>query len=418
MAYNPYKTVKTISELKGKWHNAKEKGEDPSQYQQEAIQYYNELRDNGHGKLADDLTLADYIGSRDILAGLTEPKPYDDWYDSITSKKIEEASNPAVSETADRIFSAYENANNLLNGEVTKDANGNVVSGLNVDYYNTGKNQLGYINDYDITSQDWYDDLMAGYQLGGQKAANGALSSGAAGNSGNIDSYAAANANRQQLAFTNAGNEAARALAAQNMAAWQQLYDSMGGHLGTMGQQANDALNIGAQVYATDSAERQNALNQAAALEAQRMQNYINEFMANIEADTTKYGADKTLEGTKYGADIDLQGSKYKADQALQEAYADAQAKRDVADKEAESALELAKAEWANAQNAALDEELSLDDAFNELVNQFKLGNLTFQTWDELEEMLIQNGYDASKVQNKIEPYATRYANPQNFAGR
>lgn len=375
MAYNPYKTVKTISELKGKYHTAKELGKDPSQYQQEAIQYYNELRDNDYGDLADKLTKADYIGSRDILAGLTEPKPYDDWYDSITAKKIEEASKPVVSETADRIFSAYEKNNNLLNGEITKDVNGNVVSGLNVDHYNTGKNQLGYINDYDITQQNWYDDLMAGYQLGGQKAANGALSSGAAGNSGNIDSYAAANANRQQLSFTNAGNEAARALAAQNMAAWQQLYDGMGGHLGTMGQQANDALNIGAQVYATDSAERQNALNQAASLEAQRMQNYINEFMANLEADTTKYGADKTLEGTKYGAGIDLQGAKYKADQALQEAYASAGADRYAADKKYEADIAKIDAEQKKTEAEETEEAEPLNGLYadlHELYNMYR----------------------------------------------
>lgn len=375
MAYNPYKTVKTISELKGKWHNAREKGDDPSPYQQEAVKYYNELRDEGHGDLADRLTAADYIGSRDILAGLTEPKPYDDWYNNLVGQKVEEASNPLRSETADQILSAYERNNNLLNGPVSKDAAGNVVSGLNVDHYNTGKNQLGYINDYDITSQPWYDSLMAGYQLGGQKAANGALSSGASGNSGNIDSYAAANANRQQLAFTNAGNEAARAVAAQNLAAWQQLYDSMGGHLGTMGSQANDALNIGAQYYQVDSAERQNALNQAAALENQKMQNYINEFMANLEADTAKYGADKTLEGTKYGADIDLQGAKYKADQALQEAYAQASADRYKADKTYES--DMAKIEAAKKE--AVDEEAAETEPLNglyadlhELYNMFR----------------------------------------------
>ena len=417
MAYNPYKTVKTISELKGKYHTAKELGKDPSQYQKEAVQYYNELRDNGHSDLADRLTKTDYIGSRDILAGLTESKPYDDWYDSITAKKIEEASNPARSETADRIFSAYDRNNELLNGAVSRDANGNVVSGLNVDHYNTGKNQLGYINDYDITKQNWYDDLMAGYSLQGSDAAKGALASGASGNSGNIDSYAAANANRQQLAFTNAGNEAARALAAQNMAAWQQLYDSMTGHLGTMGAQNNEALGIGAQVYATDSAERQNALNQAAGLEAQRMQNYINEYMAGLEADTAKYGADKTLEGTKYGADIDLQGAQYKADKALQEAYAQAAADRYKADKTYEADMAEIDAAARESEDKKLDTELTLDEVFGDIVTNMKVGNIKFDTWDQLEDFLVENGYNIKKVQELLSTYTQRYPTPQSVAG-
>ena len=330
MAYNPYKDVEAITKLKASWHNAKEQGKDPAQYQKDAVQYYNNLRNNGQDALADTLTLSDYEKANNLLSGLTAPKPYDDWYDSITSRKIEEASKPVVSETADRIFSAYDRTNNLLNGEVSRDRNGNVVSGLNVDHYNTGKNQLGYINNYDITAQPWYDDLMAGYNLKGSDASKGALASGASSNAGNIDSYAAANAARQQLAFTNAGNEAARAVAAQNLAAWQNLYDSMTGHLGTMGEQANDALNIGAQIYQTDSAERQNALNQAAGLEAQRMQNYINEYMAGLEADTAKYGADRTLEeayaqaeASKYGHNKDYEAAIYAND--IQKQIADAE---------------------------------------------------------------------------------------------
>lgn len=379
MAYNPYKDVEAITKLKASWHNAKEQGKDPAQYQKDAVQYYNNLRNNGQDALADTLTLSDYEKASSLLGGLTAPKPYDDWYDSITSRKIEEASKPVVSETADRIFSAYDRTNNLLNGEVSRDRNGNVVSGLNVDHYNTGKNQLGYINNYDITAQPWYDDLMAGYNLKGSDASKGALASGASSNAGNIDSYAAANAARQQLAFTNAGNEAARAVAAQNLAAWQNLYDSMTGHLGTMGEQANDALNIGAQIYQADSAERQNALNQAAGLEAQRMQNYINEYMAGLEADTEKYGADRTLEGTKYTGDMDLKGAQYAADRALEEAYAQASADRYKADRVYESDMEQIAAAQKAAENGENDAESIEAEPLNglyadlhELYNMFR----------------------------------------------
>lgn len=414
--YNPYDDVKTISELKGKYHTAKELGQDPSPYAQEAVQYYNNLRNNAYGDVADELAGVDYTGSLDVLGRFKPTQEYSDWYDNIVGQKIEEASNPVRSETVDQILSAYQQNNNVLNGPISTDANGNVVSGLNIDYYNTGKGQLDYINNLDLTKQPWYENLMAQYQLGGQNAAKGALASGAAGNSGNIDSYAAANANRQQLAYTTAGTQAALDVIANQLAAYQNMYNSMGSHLGTMGAQNNDALNIGSQYYQVDSAERQNALNQAAALEAQKYQNQIDELMANISADTAKYQYDKTLEGTKYGSDIDLQGAKYKADQALQEAYAQAAADRYKADKTYES--DMAKIESAKAEDASMDEELTLDEAFGVLVTDMKSGNVRFDTWDQLEDYLVENGYNIKKVQELLSTYATRYPTPQSVTGR
>ncbi|MBQ3178195.1 MAG: hypothetical protein IJB52_10270 [Clostridia bacterium] len=372
--YNPYEDVKKISELKGSYHTAKEKGQDPTQYAQEAVQYYQNLRDNGKGDVADKLAGVDYTGSLEILKGYNAPTEYD-WYDNLVGQKIEEASKPVRSETVDQIMAVYNKNNDLLNGDVRKDANGNVVSGLNVDYYNTGKGQLDYINNLDMTKQPWYENLMAQYQLGGQNAAKGALATGAAGNSGNIDSYAAANANRQQLAFTTAGTQAALDTIAQQLAAYQNMYDSIGAHLGTMGAQNNDALNIGSQYYQIDSSERQNALNQAAAMERAKYQAQIDELVANITGETSKYQADKTLEGTKYGADIDLQGAQYKADQALQEAYAQAAADRYKADKTYEADM----AEIEAAKKEAVDEEAAETEPLNglyadlhELYNMFR----------------------------------------------
>ena len=414
--YNPYDDVKTISELKGKYHTAKELGQDPSPYAQEAVQYYNNLRNNAYGDVADELAGVDYTGSLDVLGRYKPTQEYGDWYDNMVGQKIEEASKPVRSETVDQILSAYQQNNNVLNGPISTDANGNVVSGLNIDHYNTGKGQLDYINNLDLTKQPWYENLMAQYQLGGQSAAKGALASGAAGNSGNIDSYAAANANRQQLAYTTAGTQAALDVLANQLAAYQNMYNSMGTHLGTMGAQNNDALNIGTQYYQVDSAERQNALNQAAALEAQKYQNQIDELMANISADTAKYQYDKTLEGSKYGSDLDLQGAKYKADQALQEAYAQAAADRYKADKTYES--DMAKIESAKTADDSMDEELTLDEAFGVLVTDMKAGNVKFDTWDQLEDYLVENGYNIKKVQELLSTYATRYPTPQSVTGR
>ena len=52
------------------------------------------------------------------------------------------------------------------------------------------------------------DAIRASYRERGDIAADGAIADSAATNSGNVDSFAAANARRQQLAYENAANEA------------------------------------------------------------------------------------------------------------------------------------------------------------------------------------------------------------------
>lgn len=417
--YNPYDDVKAIVHQKSLYDQAKAEGKDPSQHQQDAVQYYNNLRNNTYGDMADELVKSGYERANAILGGLQAPQEYDEWYDNITGDLVkQQANNEIQSETVKNLMDTYNNNNNILNGAITKDANGNVVSGLNLDHYNTGKGQLDYINNYDITSQPWYNSLMQGYQLQGQDAANGALASGASSNSGNIDSYAAANANRQQLAFTNAGNEAARAMALQNMQAWQNLYDSMGGRLDTMGQQNNDALNIGSSYYATDSAERQNALNQAALLEQQKLQNDINELMANISADTERYTSDNTLTGTLDSNAKNLEGTKYASDADLQAAIRKAQADEYGYDKDLEGVLDANaknlegtkhKAQQQVSGDDALDEELTLDEALGVVITDMLDGKTSFTSWDEVRDYLVKNGYSLSKVNDAIKEASKTY---------
>jgi hypothetical protein len=414
--YNPYDDVKTISELKGKYHTAKELGQDPSPYAQEAVQYYNNLRNNEYGDVADELAGVDYTGSLDILKGFNPTQEYGDWYDNMVGRKIEEASKPVRSETVDQIMAAYNKNADLLSGQVSKDANGNYVSGAYADLYGQAAKQMDYIRDMDMTKQPWYENLMAQYQLGGQNAARGALASGAAGNSGNIDSYAAANANRQQLAYTTAGTQAALDVLANQLAAWQNAFGGAAGLLDSAAMRNNEALEIGAKYYDTDSMERQNALNRAAELERAKYQAQIDELAEQLGYNRAVYEADKTLEGNKYGSDMDLRGAQYKADQALQEAYAQAAADRYKADKTYES--DMAKIESAKTADDSMDEELTLDEAFGVLVTDMKDGNVKFDTWDQLEDYLVENGYNIKKVQELLSTYATRYPTPQSVTGR
>lgn len=299
--YNPYNAVKSISELKGKYHTAKDLGSDANQYHTAAVPYYTELTDNGYGYLADELTASDYAKSLDILNRYKPDSKFN--IDSIYSDLIGDASSigsgkssPAMSDGVSKILDSFGRTDDNLNGEIRYDSKGNVVSGLNLDHYNTGKNQLDYLNNFDYTAQPYFDSIMQTYQMKGSDAAKGELAGGASSNAGNIDSYAAANANRQQLAFTNAGHQAALAAAQQNQSNWQALYDAMSGNLSDMGQINAQNLATGANMYAVDSAERQNALNAAAGLATDEATRRLNQYLAELENDTTKYGIDTEKE--------------------------------------------------------------------------------------------------------------------------
>lgn len=277
-AYNPYKAVKSISDLKGKYHTAKELGDDYMQYQNDAVQYYDELAKNGYQDIADELAASDYIKAQDILARYKEDTTVDDFYDSVTKIGTGETA-PKPSETVTEMLDAWRGSDDVR-VDLTKD------------HYQTGKDQLDHINNFDYTKQPYYESIMETYNLYGDNAANGELATGAAANAGNIDSYAAANAARQQLSFTNAGHQAALAAAQQNQDNWLDLYGVMGGNITDMG--TINAQNLGtiAGMYNTDSAERQNALNIGAGLIAQDKQNEIDKYLADIGLEGTKYTTD------------------------------------------------------------------------------------------------------------------------------
>lgn len=390
MAYNPYNAVKKISELKGSYHTAKEKGQDPTRYAQEAVQYYNELRKNGKGDVADKLAGVDYTGSLEILKGYNAPTEYD-WYDNLVGQKIEEASKPVRSETVDQIMAVYNKNNDLLSGQVSKDANGNYVSGAYADLYGQAAKQMDYIRDMDMTKQPWYDNLMAQYQLGGQSAAKGALATGAAGNSGNIDSYAAANANRQQLAFTTAGTQAALDAYAQQLAAWQNAFGGAAGLLDSIAMRGNESLDKAAKFYETDYKERENALNRAAELERAKYQAQIDELAEQLGYDRGIYEADKTYEGTKYKSDREFEGTKLQAAQTAQTAG---------------QTTAQAVTQPVNAQQAR-ETTADIYDFLNAAYEMYHNGDGSVQSLDDIEAAAIAVYGDLYK--DAIRTYMTRF---------
>ena len=409
--YNPYEDAKNILKNKGNYHTAKQMGTNYEQYKEAAKPYYQNLRFNGYGDLADQLEASDFIQAQEIFKGLKPDTTVDDYFADLYSKTAETQSTPKMSQAAEDMWNAWNNTNTMLNGnEIKYDSNGNVVSGLNVDHYNTGRNQLGYLNNFDVTAQPYYQGIMNSFQLLGNNAARGEQAAGAANNAGNIDSYAQANANRQQLAFTSKGIEAALAAANQNQQNWQTLYDSMTGHLNNMGNQNANVLNAYQNVYSTDSLERQNALNTAAGLAMQEMQNKIDKYLADVGYDQAVYTADKNLEGSKYGADANTLAAQIAADA---DRYA---ASQNYAGKVYASDVEKAIAEMnanGTAGEGSIGYVVSLDgstvvtaDQFaRQVYDAYKNGMIpNMSSKYDFEAFLIENGID-DKTAEKLADY-------------
>ena len=409
--YNPYEDAKNILRNKGNYHTAKQMGMDYEKYRQAAVPYYQNLIRNGYEDLAQKFADSDYIKAQELFNGLKPDTTVDDYFSSVAANALDNASNPQRSQTANDLWDAYNNNNNLLNGELKYDANGNVVGGLNLDYYNTGKNQLSYLNNFDITAQPYYQGIMDAYQLKGNNAARGEQASGAANNAGNIDSYAQANANRQQLAFTTAGIESALAAANQNQANWQNVYNSMANRLTGMENSNANTLNAFQNIYATDSAERQNTLNTAASLAQQEMQDKINKYLADVGYDQAIYIADKELEGSKYASDANTRAAQIAADA---DRYA---ASQNYAGKVYASDVEKAIAEM-NANGTAgknggyygLDGNITTAESLaRQMYDAYKGGMLEGVTSKyDFENLLIQAGMDATTAEKWADYYLKR----------
>ena len=409
--YNPYEDAKNILRNKGNYHTAKQMGMDYEQYRQAAVPYYQNLISNGYEELAQKFADSDYIKAQELFNGLKPDTTVDDYFSSVAANALDNASNPQRSQTANDLWDAYNNNNNLLNGELKYDANGNVVGGLNLDYYNTGKNQLSYLNNFDITAQPYYQGIMDAYQLKGNNAARGEQASGAANNAGNIDSYAQANANRQQLAFTTAGIESALAAANQNQANWQNVYNSMANRLTGMENSNANTLNAFQNIYATDSAERQNTLNTAASLAQQEMQDKINKYLADVGYDQAIYIADKELEGSKYASDANTRAAQIAADAdryAASQNYAGKVYASDV-----EKAIAEMKANGTEGKNGGyygLDGNITTAESLaRQMYDAYKGGMLEGVTSKyDFENLLIQAGMDATTAEKWADYYLKR----------
>ena len=444
--YNPYDDVAGVVNMKSRYNQGKATG-DPNyrSYNEQAKQYYDNLVRNGMGSVADELHAVDYDQAVDILKRYSPTPDYEDFYSDLAATTINNAQNPQPSDTVNRILNSFTNTDNLLNGEIKHDSNGNVIGGLNTDHYNTGKNQLDYLNNFDVTKQSYYEPIMSEYKLKGYNAAQGEYADTGATNGGNIDSYAAANANRQQLAFTNAGMNAALAQANQNQGNWQALYDSMTGHLGNMGTINSNNLATGANIYATDSAERQNAVNNATALAQQEQQNRINQYVTDIEAAMNKENNNTTLKQTQMNSDLQKYIAKLEATTGRQATAADLEAARIAAeadkyasdrtlegtkykvdaDKVSSNVKQLLKqlgytvsSDGTVSESASGSEDGSTtEDIITTIIYNIENGDAPdgVTSYDELRDYLIRNGLPRSEVVKEINYWNSDKGKPNIF---
>ena len=170
MAYNPFNAASGIVDYKRKWANAKAKGEDTTPYEEGAAAYYQELRNNGRGDVADYLQKSDSITAGEYLKQLQPEYGVD--AASLQTKSdnfygVGVGTMDDISKTFDKVYD----------------------NNINVDPTSTGYGK----------------NILSGYGIAADEAYKGTLGGNAEDNGGNVDSFAAANANRQKAAVLSQG---------------------------------------------------------------------------------------------------------------------------------------------------------------------------------------------------------------------
>ena len=185
--YNPYSAINAIYNYKKEWDDADKAGDTNKKNKaaENASVFYQQLRDNKYGNVADQLSAVDVSGAKYIL----------DQY----SAKDSGVDNQAYSTS----MQSAVNKNNKLADYIDSDRND--VQGKYNSIYDYANQDVTKTDEYQST----YKKMMGKYDLAGLQGRDNAVASGGASNGGNIDSYAAANAMRQQASLTAQGQQIA-----------------------------------------------------------------------------------------------------------------------------------------------------------------------------------------------------------------
>ena len=203
---------------------------------------------------------------------------------AATGVAKQETVMPSVNPTGGTtVVGSGEDADKAYNAQISKS-----ISDIEAKYGDL----YSHIKETDYTQKPYYKTIMESYGIAGDDAADAESASGAGANGGNLDSYAAANARRQRLAFANAGQSAA-------LAAYNAEIGNLLNTLNSLGVNVND-------LYATWSGD----------LSSQR-ENATNRYLGELDSETQKYVSDNQLTGTKYVSDKDSETQKYVSDNQL-----------------------------------------------------------------------------------------------------
>ena len=214
--YNPYSDVKGIYDLKVQWDEANKSGDKnkANSIAANAQVYYDNLINNKYSGVANALKSVGSVDAKSIL---------DKYSPEVTTetqpKTVETTLKEGNDGTVEKYNQTYENL-------------------LNTNPFKTDESKA----------------ILGKYDLAGLYARDNAVASGGASNGGNIDSYAAANAMRQQASLISQGQSAV-------LEAHQQKIDNVRGLLSDMGVNLDRIFNQNETAKNNDVARKSEIAN-------------------------------------------------------------------------------------------------------------------------------------------------------------
>lgn len=259
---DPYSAVNSIYRLKGEWDAANNAGDEKAKNNAaaRAQAYYNQLRSNGYSDVADDLSRSNYEQAKAIrnkwaAMDKSPTRPY--FYElgkkyGMSSGDVDKligwnGSTGQVSfggkviGTPDAIVdgtsywkdtSVLDNAfNDYISRSGTVRSKPMAVQQENENLFQKYNREYDDLKNTNPFTTEEAKSILKKYDLSGLQGRNNATASGAAANGGNIDSFAAANALRQQAAMVNQGQQAVLSAYQQKLDHAKSLLSDMGVHI-------------------------------------------------------------------------------------------------------------------------------------------------------------------------------------------
>lgn len=278
MAYNPYNDINQIYKLKGQWNDANKNNDSDKKNDiaKKAQEYYAKLRSNNYGGVADELAGSNYDQSKIInnyyaKTGRTETRPYlysvgnkyglsqndidklikydnDTGEISFSGKSV---GKPDAVVNGTSYWSDTSVLDNAVNDYIARSGKSQPksmsVAQENDSLFKKYNQEYEDLKDTNPFTTEEAKSILAKYDLAGLQGRDNAAANGASSNGGNIDSFSAANALRQQSALINQGQQAV-------LSAYQQKLDHARNLLSDMG------VNID-RVYNQDETTKNNDLS-------------------------------------------------------------------------------------------------------------------------------------------------------------